>query len=186
MESTLEVFTTRRSRREAHRQCGGRTPVTLRRFLWSVFPMLPGRSPKADLVDLSGFEPKQVVRPDKQNMVEAAAKSNFKSRESKPALATVPAAAPAAIADANSWVLGEAFEKAVELLKGIKPKAWLFRSELSAHCERYIRRHVVVWLPTSLSTDGVGMICNRERHIAMYSSSSITLRWVLHECACTP
>lgn len=102
--------------------------------------------PKADLVDLSGFQPKQVVRPDKQKTAEAAAKSNFKSRESKPALVTVPAAAPTAIkatrrrrtgrsaqlnlkcrpetieqfyaiADANGWVLGEAFEKAVALLE---------------------------------------------------------------------
>ncbi len=108
-----------------------------------VIPVTP---PKADLVDLSGFQPKQVVRPDKQKTAEAAAKSNFKSRESKPALATIPATAPTAIkatrrrrtgrsaqlnlkcrpetieqfyaiADANGWVLGEAFEKAVDLLQ---------------------------------------------------------------------
>jgi len=102
--------------------------------------------PKADLVDISGFQPKAVVRPDTQKVAEAAAKSNFKSRESKPAVAVVPAPTPApakpvrrhrtgrsaqlnlkvrpdtieqfyAIADAQGWVLGEAFEKAVALLE---------------------------------------------------------------------
>ena len=104
--------------------------------------------PKADLVDLSGFQPKAVVRPDTQKVAEAAAKSNFKSREAKAPVAVVPAPAPApvaakpvrrhrtgrsaqlnlkcrpdtieqfyAIADANGWVLGEAFEKAVDLLE---------------------------------------------------------------------
>ena len=103
-------------------------------------------TPKADLVDISGFQPKAVVRPDTQKVAEAAAKSNFRSRESKPPVAIVPAptSAPAkpvrrhrtgrsaqlnlkcrpdtieqfyAIADAQGWVLGEAFEKAVELLE---------------------------------------------------------------------
>lgn len=100
--------------------------------------------PKADLVDLSGFQPKPVVRPDTQKVAEAAAKSNFKSRESKPPVVVVTAPASAkpvrrrrtgrsaqlnlkcrpeiiaqfyAVADANGWVLGEAFEKAVELLQ---------------------------------------------------------------------
>ena len=61
---------------------------------------IPATPPKADLVDLSGFQPKQVVRPDKQKTAEAAAKSNFKSRESKPALATVSTAEPPAISHA--------------------------------------------------------------------------------------
>lgn len=102
--------------------------------------------PKADLVDITGFQPKAVVRPDTQKVAEAAAKSNFKSRESKPPVAVVPVPTPAltkpvrrhrtgrsaqlnlkcrpdtieqfyAIADANGWVLGEAFEKAVVLLQ---------------------------------------------------------------------
>ncbi len=104
--------------------------------------------PKADLVDLSGFQPKPVVRPDSQKVAEAAAKANFKSREAKVPVAVVPPPAPApvaakpvrrhrtgrsaqlnlkcrpdtieqfyAIADANGWVLGEAFEKAVDLLE---------------------------------------------------------------------
>lgn len=103
-------------------------------------------APKADLVDLSGIQPKPVARPDKQNVAEAAAKAQFKSREAKapvavPAtLSPVPAKATRrrrtgrsaqlnlkcrpetiaqfyAVADANGWVLGEAFEKAVELLQ---------------------------------------------------------------------
>ena len=32
------------------------------------------QTPKADLVDLSEFQPKQVTRPDKQKVAEAAAK----------------------------------------------------------------------------------------------------------------
>lgn len=101
--------------------------------------------PKEDPVDLSGFQPKTVARPDIQKVAEAAAKAQFKSREAKPLVAVVlpiqtPAKAPRrrrtgrsaqlnlkcrpetieqfyAIADANGWVLGEAFEKAVDLLK---------------------------------------------------------------------
>jgi len=101
--------------------------------------------PKKDPVDLSGFQPKAVVRPDKQKVEEAAAKAQFKSREAKaPVAVALPAATPVkatrrrrtgrsaqlnlkcrpetieqfyAIADANGWVLGEAFEKAVALLE---------------------------------------------------------------------
>ena len=102
--------------------------------------------PKADLIDISGFKPTPASRPDKANIAEAAAKAQFKSREPRPepAPVPVPAAAPAriqrrhrtgrcaqlnlklrpetiadfyAVADAQGWVLGEAFEKAVELLK---------------------------------------------------------------------
>jgi len=95
-------------------------------------------------LDLSGFQPKSVVRPNKQDIDAAAAKSNFKSRESKPATVSAATTAPAratrrrrtgrsaqlnlkvrqdtidafyAIADKHGWVLGEAFEKAVELLE---------------------------------------------------------------------
>ena len=110
--------------------------------------------PKADLVDLSEFQPKQVTRPDKQKVAEAAAKAQFRSREAKPVAPPVVVAAPVEvtpvarvqrrhrtgrsaqlnlkcrpetiqqfyeIADANGWVLGEAFEKAVELLSKRKP-----------------------------------------------------------------
>lgn len=101
--------------------------------------------PKKDPVDLSGFQPKSAVRPDKQKVEEAAAKSNFRSREANaPVTAALQAPTPAkamrrrrtgrsaqlnlkcrpetiekfyAIADANGWVLGEAFEKAVTLLE---------------------------------------------------------------------
>ena len=104
----------------------------------------PPAPPKKDPVDLSGFQPKSVVRPDKQKVEEAAAKAQFKSREAKaPVAVALPVPTPAkatrrrrtgrsaqlnlkcrpetieqfyAIADANGWVLGEAFEKAVELL----------------------------------------------------------------------
>ncbi len=104
----------------------------------------PPAPPKKDPVDLSGFQPKRVVRPDKQKVEEAAAKAQFKSREAKaPVAVALPVPTPAkatrrrrtgrsaqlnlkcrpetieqfyAIADANGWVLGEAFEKAVELL----------------------------------------------------------------------
>lgn len=99
---------------------------------------------KKDPVDLSGFQPKPVVRPDKQKVEEAAAKAQFRSREAKaPVAVALPIPTPAkatrrrrtgrsaqlnlkcrpetieqfyAIADANGWVLGEAFEKAVALL----------------------------------------------------------------------
>ncbi len=107
--------------------------------------------PKADLVDLSGFQPKPVVRPDTAQVAAAAAKAQFKSREAKAPVVvpSIPAPAPVkatrrrrtgrsaqlnlkcrpdtieqfyAIADANGWVLGEAFEKAVELLEQFTSK----------------------------------------------------------------
>lgn len=93
------------------------------------------------VLDLSDFKPKAVARPDQADIAKAAEKANFKSRESKPAVAAAPMPARAtrrrrtgrsaqlnlkvrqdtidafyAIADAKGWVLGEAFEKAVELL----------------------------------------------------------------------
>lgn len=105
----------------------------------------PPAPQKKDPVDLSGFQPKAVVRPDKQKVEEAAAKAQFKSREAKaPVAVALPATTPAkatrrrrtgrsaqlnlkcrpetieqfyAIADANGWVLGEAFERAVALLE---------------------------------------------------------------------
>lgn len=96
------------------------------------------------VLDLSDFQPTPAKRPDKATMAQAAEKANFKSREPKPAAAPTPAAPTTAratrrrrtgrsaqlnlkvrpdtieafyaIADANGWVLGEAFEKAVDLL----------------------------------------------------------------------
>ena len=98
--------------------------------------------PKPDLLDLSGFKPTPASRPDKANVAESAAKAQFKSRESRPEPPPVPLPARTqrrhrtgrcaqlnlklrpetiadfyAVADAQGWVLGEAFEKAVELLK---------------------------------------------------------------------
>lgn len=100
--------------------------------------------PKKDLVDLSGFQPKPVVRPDSEKIAEAAQKAQFKSREAKAPVAVMTPPAPAkqvrrhrtgrsaqlnlkcrpdtieqfyAVADAHGWVLGEAFEKAVALLE---------------------------------------------------------------------
>lgn len=106
---------------------------------------LPPAPTKAAVLDLSDFQPKPAQRPDKAKVEEAAAKTNFKSREAKPLAAAVPAtAAPVkaqrrrrtgrsaqlnlkcrpetieqfyAIADKQGWVLGEAFEKAVALLE---------------------------------------------------------------------
>lgn len=100
---------------------------------------------KTAVLDLSDFKPKTPVRPDKANVEEAAAKSNFKSREPK---TQAPTAVPApvtvkaqrrrrtgrsaqlnlkcrpetidrfyAIADKEGWVLGEAFENALTLLE---------------------------------------------------------------------
>lgn len=108
--------------------------------------VIPQPAPqKNDPVDLSGFQPKAVVRPDKQKVEEAAAKAQFKSREAKAPVAValpLPTLRKAtrrrrtgrsaqlnlkcrpetieqfyAIADKNGWVLGEAFEKAVALLE---------------------------------------------------------------------
>lgn len=105
---------------------------------------LPAPASKTAVLDLSDFKPKTPVRPDKANVEEAAAKSNFKSREPKAQVAA-PVPAPLlvkaqrrrrtgrsaqlnlkcrpdtieqfyAIADKEGWVLGEAFEKAVALL----------------------------------------------------------------------
>lgn len=93
-------------------------------------------------LDLSQFQPKLARRPDKESVERAAEQAQFRSREPKP---LVPAAPPPsarsarrrrtgrsaqlnlkvrpdtieqfyAIADANGWGLGEAFEKAVDLL----------------------------------------------------------------------
>jgi len=95
------------------------------------------------VLDLSEFQPIPAKRPDKAAVAQAAEKANFKSREPKAATAPAQAAPMAratrrrrtgrsaqlnlkvrpdtievfyAIADANGWVLGEAFEKAVDLL----------------------------------------------------------------------
>jgi hypothetical protein len=97
-------------------------------------------APAAEILDLSDFQPRPVSRPDKEQTAQAAEKANFKSREVKP-MPTVPAAKATrrrrtgrsaqlnlkvrpdtieafyAIADAQGWVLGEAFEKAVALLE---------------------------------------------------------------------
>jgi hypothetical protein len=103
---------------------------------------IPPTPPKADLVDLSGFQPKTVARPDSGKIAEAAAKAQFKSREAKAPVAVAPAPAKLvrrhrtgrsaqlnlkvrpdtieqfyAVADAHGWVLGEAFEIAVALLE---------------------------------------------------------------------
>ncbi|TBF85706.1 stability/partitioning determinant [Rhizobium leguminosarum] len=100
----------------------------------------------AKVLDLSGFQPQPANRPDRANIAKAAAKTNFKSREPKAQTAPPsPVSEPAkrlgrrrltgrsvqlnikvrqetvdafyAIVDANGWVMGEAFEKAVELLE---------------------------------------------------------------------
>jgi len=99
----------------------------------------------AKVLDLSGFQPKPANRPDKADIARAAAKTNFKSREPKTETAPVPVPVASkrlgrrrltgrsaqlnikirqdtmdafyAIADAHNWVLGEAFEKAVDLLQ---------------------------------------------------------------------
>ena len=103
--------------------------------------------PKTDIIDISGFKPTPASRPDKANVAESAAKAQFKSRESRPE--PVPAPPPArtqrrhrtgrcaqlnlklrpetiadfyAVADAQGWALGEAFEKAVALLKAQQTK----------------------------------------------------------------
>lgn len=102
----------------------------------------PAAQAAASVLDLSGFQPKSITRPDKEKVAEAAEKANFKSREVKPATAVTPPLARQsrrrrtgrsaqlnlkvkpetitafyAIADAQGWVLGEAFERAVDLLE---------------------------------------------------------------------
>jgi hypothetical protein len=98
---------------------------------------------KPDLLDLSDFRPSRIARPDRAKIEEAAARTNFKSRESKQSTPPVLLEKPAsvrrrrtgrsaqlnlkvrpetiaqfyALADAHGWVLGEAFEKAVQLLE---------------------------------------------------------------------
>ena len=102
-------------------------------------------TPPAKVLDLSGFQPKPANRPDKDNIEKAAAKTNFRSREPKAQALSAPVPdtpkrlgrrritgrsvqlnikvrqdtldAFYALVDANGWVLGEAFEKAVELLQ---------------------------------------------------------------------
>ncbi len=55
----------------------------------------PPEPPKKDPVELSGFQPKTVVRPDKQKVEEAAAKAQFKSREAKaPVAVALPVPTP--------------------------------------------------------------------------------------------
>lgn len=101
----------------------------------------------ADVLDLSDFKPAPIQRPDQAAIDQAARKANFKSRESKLAAAETFSPAPQApprldrrrrtgrsaqlnikiradtmatfyaIADAQGWVLGEAFERAVALLE---------------------------------------------------------------------
>lgn len=97
-------------------------------------------APAAAVLDLSEFQPKTVARPDKDKVAQAAEKANFKSREAKSVTVVPPVArlsrrrrtgrsaqlnlkvkpqtitAFYAIADAQGWVLGEAFERAVDLL----------------------------------------------------------------------
>ncbi len=100
---------------------------------------------KPDIVDLTGFQPKAVTRPDKQKVAEAAAKAQFKSREAKAPIAVAIPTPPQAkavrrrrtgrsaqlnlkcrpetieqfyaIADANGWVLGEALRKPLTFSK---------------------------------------------------------------------
>jgi hypothetical protein len=101
----------------------------------------PAAPAAATVLDLSGFQPKSVTRPDKEKVAEAAQRANFKSREAKPAMTLAPVARQSrrrrtgrsaqlnlkvkpetitafyAIADSQGWVLGEAFERAVDLLE---------------------------------------------------------------------
>ncbi len=107
---------------------------------------LPVQPAPSKVMDLSDFQPKPANRPDKAEIAQAAAKTNFRSREPK-VQAELPAATPEpakrlgrrrltgrsvqlnikakqetvdafyALADAHGWVLGEAFEKAVNLLQ---------------------------------------------------------------------
>lgn len=98
-------------------------------------------APVAAVLDLSEFQPKPVARPDKDKVAQAAEKANFKSREPKTVAAIAPAVRQTrrrrtgrsaqlnlkvkpetveafyAVADRHGWVLGEAFERAVELLQ---------------------------------------------------------------------
>lgn len=92
-----------------------------------------------DTLDLASFQPKRPARQNEAAAKQAAAQRGFTSREVKK---PVPEAKPqqrryrtgrnaqfnvkakpetiaefCAVADANGWVLGEALEKAVELLK---------------------------------------------------------------------
>lgn len=102
-----------------------------------------GTGSTPDLLDLSSFRPKPVPRPDRAKIEEAAARTNFKSREAKQSPPPVRLDKPVsvrrrrtgrsaqlnlkvrpetiaqfyALADAQGWVLGEAFEKAVALLE---------------------------------------------------------------------
>lgn len=91
--------------------------------------------------DLTGFKPKAAIRPDADAVAKAAAETNFKSREPESGrtlqapqrnirrrrtgrsaqlnLKVRPDTVEQfyALADANGWGLGEAFEIAVELLE---------------------------------------------------------------------
>lgn len=94
-------------------------------------------------LDLSQFQPKLARRPDKESVERAAEQAQFRSREPKSPVPVVPSPPSGrairrrrtgrsaqlnlkvrpdtieqfyAIADANDWGLGEAFEKAVDLL----------------------------------------------------------------------
>lgn len=97
---------------------------------------------KPQVVSLDDFKPTPVKKLDKEQVAEAAQKALFKSRESKPVPVTESTPirkdrrhrtgrsaqfniklkpetieAFCAVADAQGWVLGAAFEKAVELLE---------------------------------------------------------------------
>lgn len=97
---------------------------------------------KPQPVNLTDFKPTPVKKLDKEQVAEAAEKASFKSRESKAAPVTEPKPVKTdrrrrtgrsaqlnlkvkpetierfyAIADAQGWVLGEAFERAVILLE---------------------------------------------------------------------
>jgi hypothetical protein len=93
-----------------------------------------------DVLDLAQFQPAKPKRQPEAVAKQAAEKTGFVSREAKPApvkpkpvqrrrrtgrnaqfnIKTTPAAIDdfTAIADAEGWGFGEAFEKAVELLRG--------------------------------------------------------------------
>ncbi|THV31097.1 stability/partitioning determinant [Rhizobium rosettiformans W3] len=111
---------------------------------------LPDGPVTSDLDDLSVFQPKSPPRPDRSKIEQAAARSSFTSREAAKKVETAqetPLAKPVrryrtgrsaqlnlkvrpetieqfyGVADANGWVLGEAFEKAVALLEAkYKPR----------------------------------------------------------------
>ena len=103
---------------------------------------------KPQVVSLDDFKPTPVKKLNKEQVAEAAQKAAFKSRESKPVAAIEPKPVKAdrrrrtgrsaqlnlkvkpetierfyAVADAQGWGLGEAFEHAVASLAEIKAKS---------------------------------------------------------------